>query len=599
VSFAGYFFAAQVSVAQLKVAGDSIESAESLRNRSGREVRQSVRRLFQPMERSTRLNQSKSLFDLLALCAAVIILIAALIVRSRLPIIPLADGDTWGYLRPALSWLSGLGFQQTYGRDWLYPALLAAILKIGGDFSAITYVQRFLGLAGILFFWLAWRSWFRLVPVRKPVWLCLVLSISLLALYALSSQQALLESTIRPEGMFAFFEMAYVYCLISFFLARWRFRRTGSAIGFGTALLGLSYAVLLLKPSWGFSLGFTFLCLLAGAFGRTTRSMRFGPLLGGAAAFVLLFSLPKWLGFQKDSQLFLPFTLVSIHAEQILQTRPDVVSPGTHNSGLPDQTFYEELAKAYWPAKENPDHYGALGFDPDYIQYRSGFFSTVMQKEAWSEREMAAACYSAYFRAWLHAPSSMLKKVGKQLRLFFFPRAGDFYRTTQSVDLNNELTTSRPFLPDSELSPDVQKAYQLYRQKLERPEGNSSNPLSFKVLARFAHYIAWSTVWLQVVFVAVLVTVCLSRKGRNFRLAGLVILAVLAATYGNALTIAVVHSLDVVRYRVSYAPGFLLGLALITNYLLSLAFGAPILGQQPGESTAIEANSAPASRGQR
>jgi hypothetical protein len=551
------------------------------------------------MERSTRLNQSKSLFDLLALCAAVIILIAALIVRSRLPIIPLADGDTWGYLRPALSWLSGLGFQQTYGRDWLYPALLAAILKIGGDFSAITYVQRFLGLAGIFLFWLAWRSWFRLVPVRKPVWLCFVLSISLLALYALSSQQALLENTIRPEGMFAFFEMAYFFCLVSFFFARWRFRRTGSAIGFGAALLGLSYAVLLLKPSWGFSFGFTFLCLVAGAFGRTTRLMRFGPLLGGAAAFVLLFSLPKWLGFQKDSQLFLPFTLVSIHAEQILQTRPDVVAPGRHNSGLPDQIFYEELAKAYRPAKENPDHYGALGFDPDYIQYRSGFFSTIMQKEAWSDREMAAACYSAYFRAWLQAPSSMLEKVGNQLRLFFFPRAGDFYRTTQSVDLNNELSSSRPFLPDSELSPDVQKAYQLYRQKLERPEGNSSNPLSFKVLARFAHYIAWSTVWLQVIFVAVLVTVCLSRKGRNFRLAGLVILAVLAATYGSVLTIALVHSLDVVRYRVSYGPGFLLGLALITNYLLSLAFGAPILGQQPGESTAIEANSAPASRAQR
>jgi hypothetical protein len=551
------------------------------------------------MERGTRLNQSKSLFDFLALCAVVTALIGGLIVRSRLPIIPLADGDTWGYLRPALSWLSGLGFQQTYGRDWFYPALLAAILKISGDFSAIVYVQRFLGLAGIFLFWLAWRSWFRLIPVRKPVWLCFFLSILPLALYALSSQQALLENTIRPEGIFAFFEMAYLYCLISFFLARWTFRRTGSAIGFGAALLGLSYAILLLKPNWGFSSGFTFLCLVAGAFGRTRWPLRFGPLLGGAAAFVLLFSLPKWFGFQKDTQLFLPFTLVSIHAEQILKTRPDMVSPGAHNPGLPDQTFYEELAKAYWPAKENPDHYYALGFDPDYIQYRSGFFSTIMQKEAWSDREMATACYCAYFRAWLQAPSSMLEKVGKQLRLFFFPRGGDFYKTTQSIDLNNELTSSRPFLPDSELSADVQKTYQLYRQKLERPEGNSSNPIGLKVLARLAHYIAWIAGWLQLIFVTVLLTVCLGRKGRKLRFAGLVILAVLAATYGSVLTIAVVHSLDVVRYRISYAPGFLLGLALITNYLLTLAFGVPMLGKQHEESTAIEVNSAPASRSQR
>lgn len=552
------------------------------------------------MRSGERLNQSKSLFDLLALCAAVVFVIGGLIVRSQLPSIPLADGDTWGYLRPALSWLSGLGFQQTYGRDWLYPALLAGILKIGGDFTAITYVQRFLGLAGIFVFWLAWRSWLRLLPVRKPVWLCFVLTLLLFALYALSPQQALLENTIRPEGMLAFFEMVYLYCLISFFLARWRIRRTGSAIVFGAATLGFSYAVLLLKPSWGFSLGFTFLCLVAGAFGRTTRLMRFGPLLGGAAAFVLLFYLPKLLGFQKeDPQLFLPFTLVSIHSEQILETRPDEASASGHNPGLPDRTFYEELAKVYRPAKENPGHYNALGFDPDYILYRSGFFSTILQKEGWSGREMAKACYSAYFRAWLQAPSAMLEKVGKQMRLFVFPRAGDFYTTAESIDLSHELAISRPFLPDSELSADVQKTYQSYLQRLERSEGNLSHPLGFRVLARFAHYLAWSIFWLQVAFFALLIIVLSNRKARALRLAGLVILAVLAATYGNVLTVAVVHSLDVVRYRVSYAPGFLLGLAMITNYLLTLVFGTRNFGQPPGESAAAEASSAPASGSQR
>lgn len=551
------------------------------------------------MARAARLNQSDVLFDLLVLCAAVAIVLGGLIVRARLPAIPLADGDTWGYLRPALAWLSGFGFQQTFGRDWLYPALLAGILKIGGDFSAITYVQRFLGLAGIFIFWLAWRSWLRLLPARKPVWMCFVLTLFLLALYALSPQQALLENTIRPEGMLAFFEMAYLYCLISFFLARWRFRETGSAIVFGAATLGLSYVVLLLKPSWGFSLGFTFLWLLAGAFGNATWRMRFGPLLGGAAAFVLLLSLPKLLGFQKDAQLFLPFTLVSIHSEQILETRPVVVSPGAHNAGVPDQIFYEELAKAYRPAKENPDHYNALGFDPDYIQYRSGFFSTIMQKEGWSDREMAAACYSAYFRAWVQAPGSMLEKIWKQLGLFVFPRAGDFYTTAQSIDLNNALANSRQFLPDSELSAEVQKTYHSYLQTLERPEGNVSHPLGFRLLARLAHFLAWSISWLQATFFAVIIFVCLSRKGRTLRLAGFVILAVLAATYGNVLTIALLHSLDVVRYRVSYAPGFLLGLVMTTNYLLIFAFGTRIRHERGGESIALDTNSAPASGSQR
>jgi hypothetical protein len=71
--------------------------------------------LFDAVVRAARLNQSDVLFDLLVAYAAVAILLGGLIVRARLPVTPLADGDTWGYLRPALSWLSGFGFQQTYG----------------------------------------------------------------------------------------------------------------------------------------------------------------------------------------------------------------------------------------------------------------------------------------------------------------------------------------------------------------------------------------------------------------------------------------------------------------------------------------------------
>jgi hypothetical protein len=532
-------------------------------------------RLFDTMQRAARFNQSGFLFDLFVLCAAVAVILGGLIVRARLPLAPLADADTWGYLRPALSWLSGLGFQQTYGRDWLYPALLAGILKMGGDFCAITYVQRFLGLAGIFLFWLAWRSWLRLLPPHKSQWrwICFFVAISLLALYGLSSQQALLENSIRPEGMLAFFEMGYLYCLISFFAARWRSRRTGPAIAFGAAALALSYLVLLLKPSWAFSFVFSFLLVVASAFGRTARLIRFGPLLVGAAAIMLIFSLPRLLGFQKDAQLFLPFTLVCIHARQILQTKPDVVSPGLHNPGVPDSLFYEELDKAYRKAQEEPGHYHTLGFDTDYIQYRSDFFSTIMQKEGWNDREITAACYSAYFRAWRQAPLSMLQKVWKQIMLFLFPRAGDFYTTTRSVELNHELACSRQFLPEDQLSPDVQKIYQSYLQRLETPAKGPVHPHGLGILSKLAFYLAWASFWLQVAFFAVLAVICLDRRGRAWRLAGFVVVAVLLATYGNVLTIAVVHSLEVVRYRVSYAPGFLLGLVVTTNYLLILALG--------------------------
>ncbi len=539
------------------------------------------------MQSDVRLKQSALLLDLLALCVAIGFVIGGLIVRGRFPIIPLADGDTWGYLYPELSWLSGLGFQQTYGRDWLYPALLAGILNVSGDFCAITYVQRFLGLAGILVFWLTYRLWFRLLPAQKPLlWcVCLVFTLALLALYALSSQQALLENTIRPEGILAFFEMAYLYCLVSFFLARWKLRLTGSAIVFGAATIGFSYAVWLLKPSWSLSLAFTILCLAGGAFGRATRLMRFGPLLGGAAAFVLLFVLPLLFRFQKDAQLFFPLSLVSIHAPQILETQPDLVIPGAHNPGVADAIFYEELGRAYRTAKENSHNFDTLGFDTDHLLYRSGFFSAIVERESWSDRELASACYSAYFRAWHQAPYSMLKKVWKQIRLFLFPRPGDFYRAAKSMDLNHEIAASRPFLREAELSPRVQKIFQSYIQSLERAEGKASRPLGFRFLARLAHYLTWIILPLQVAFFAAMIAVCLSRKGRALRLGGLVASAVLGATYGIVLGIAIGHSLDVGRYRVSYAPGLLLGLAMITTYLLIFTLGTRIPDKQPSKTT--------------
>ena len=546
--------------------------------------------LFDIMACAARLKQSDALFDLFVSCAAVAIVLGGLIVRARLPIIPLADGDTWGYLRPALSWLGGFGFQQTYGRDWLYSALLAGTLKASGDFSGITYVQRFLGLAGIVIFWLAWRSWFRLLPPnrRQWRWICCSLALLLLAVYALSSQQALLENTLRPEGMLAFFEMSYLYCLTSFFAARWKFHRAGPAIVFGTATLALSYAVLLLKPSWGFSFACTFLCVVAAAFGETPWLLRVGPLLGGGAALLLMFSLPRLFSFQKDAQLFLPFTLVCIHAPQILETKVATTSPALNSGDVPDSLFYQELGKAYRIARDQQDHYRTLGFDTDYIQYRSGFFSTIKQKEGWNDREIAAACYSAYFRAWFQNPLFMLLKIGKQIPLFLFPRSGDFYSTARSIDLSQEIAASRPFLPEDRFSPEVQKIYQSYIQRLEMPANGPSRPLGFPILSKLAFYLARISFWLQLAFFAALAAICLNRHGRAWRLAGLTLLAVLSATYGNVLTIAVVHSLDVVRYRISYAPGFLLGLAMITNYLLILALGR--LAERNGSSIRAEGN---------
>src|SRR5258705_8695315 len=66
--------------------------------------------------------------------------------RFRLPIEPITDPDTWGYLSPAVGQLIGTGFAH-HLRNYFYPGFLFLILRAFGDFRAIVFVQHVLRLA--------------------------------------------------------------------------------------------------------------------------------------------------------------------------------------------------------------------------------------------------------------------------------------------------------------------------------------------------------------------------------------------------------------------------------------------------------------------
>jgi hypothetical protein len=188
----------------------------------------------------------------------------------------------------------------------------------------------------------------------------------------------------------------------------------------------------------------------------------------------------------------------------------------------------------------------------------------------------------------------MLQKTAKQMKLFLFPRGGDFYSTARPIELD-KFAASRWCLPDSQLSREVQKIYQSYREGLERAEVDRPHPPRVAVLGRLSHLLALGSLWLQLAFFAALTIVWLRPEGRPLRLAGLAILSVVAAAYGNALTIAIVNSLDVVRYRIGYAPALLLGLAMIISYLLVLVSEGVYRRKQIGEPEFAEAKPAQAS----
>ena len=105
--------------------------------------------------------------DLLSIVLLLVGVFWGIVQRTHLPAVPLATLDTWGYLNPALSWLSGQGFQQTYGRDWFYPAILFLTIKVGGDFSWILRLQQCLSLLAAPLLWVGVRLWLSIFPRRS------------------------------------------------------------------------------------------------------------------------------------------------------------------------------------------------------------------------------------------------------------------------------------------------------------------------------------------------------------------------------------------------------------------------------------------------
>ena len=125
--------------------------------------------------------------------------------RFALPLTPIADPDTWGYLSPALRKLTGAEFGHTHGRNFLYPGFLYLVLRSFGDFRAIAIVQHLLGLAAGAILLQTWRRLRIFVPnsLVNPS-LHDALGLAGAAIYLLASETTRIETQLRPEGVCAF-----------------------------------------------------------------------------------------------------------------------------------------------------------------------------------------------------------------------------------------------------------------------------------------------------------------------------------------------------------------------------------------------------------
>lgn len=340
--------------------------------------------------------------------------------RFCLPQAPFIDHDVWGYLQPAFSALQHQGFPHTQGRNFLYPAFLWAVLRVVGDYRAISVTQHALGLltGGLLA--AAWHVWCGLLVADRRIKTCArFLGLLLAADFLWSRWPLLFENSIRPEAVFALFLAASLLLNSGALHARFTLPRPSLERWCLGANVFVTVAAQSLKPSFGFALVVANLPLLHFLMRRAVPWRAKLVTIGSAATVTgLLLLLPEHLLKRGDrvAETFLPETLFTIHAvpihEQITQDLREGKS-GPYDTQLLagfNQNLERTLADALLP--ENRP-WRVLGINADQLLYKDPVFARFFPPE--QPEQVTQFCYYYYRRTWWHRPGKMLGKISRQL----------------------------------------------------------------------------------------------------------------------------------------------------------------------------------------
>src|SRR6478672_144036 len=170
--------------------------------------------------------------------------------RFALPLDPITDPDTWGYLLPAVHKLTDGAFVHVGARNFLYPGFLLVLLRLFGDFRAIVVAQHLLGLAAGGFFLLTWtRLWvFARPSCLKPA-VHQVLGLIGMAVIVGIADQIRAEMQVRPEGVCAFFLSLNLWLVVEFWIRSF-LNRSRHVVAFGIGAFASAVILESLKPSF-------------------------------------------------------------------------------------------------------------------------------------------------------------------------------------------------------------------------------------------------------------------------------------------------------------------------------------------------------------
>jgi hypothetical protein len=297
------------------------------------------------------------------------------------------------------------------------------------------------------------------------------------------------------------------------------------------------------------------------------------PLLGLVLVFATLL-LPEKVLFvpATETRVVLPMTLFTIHADVIHEDmQRQLASEATPES---QRRFLGEFLQVFEPemqtARTLAKYYPRLGFDPDYLMYRSRVFPFLENTHAMSRRQIADFCRTSFLSAVWNQPFGYARKVFVQLGYFLFPDDATFFRKRIEMGkLYDYVRTTVPDTLDGAFSKPVRDLYQSYRASIVARAGQPSSLEVFQPFVPILRALAASAFYIEIAFFVSLATSLILKSLAPFRLAGLVALMFFLAPAGNALTVALIHALDNSRYRGSYGPLLLFALAGLVLFLLT------------------------------
>jgi len=494
----------------------------------------------------------------LAYWSAVAVIFAwAAWLRFRLPLDPIADHGTWGYLSPALRKLIGAEFGHTYGRNFIYPGFLFLLLRAFGDFRAITVAQHFLGLiaGGVLL--LTWRRARAFVPdPRVGRGGHYALGLLAAAVFLLAIGPIRFETQLRPEGVCAFLFSINLYLVIQFVACCFIENRPTAAAAYGIAAVFSSILLASVKPSFALVATVALLPISMFFFRRGWLWQKIA-LGGGAVASAALLLLPEHFLSRNDeeSQTLLPTALFVIHADLI---RDQMAEDIQRNAKVPysrewlgrvHSILSAEIGKS---SAAGSVHYSTLGFDPGYLMYNRSSIAPQLHKQFANNVSALCAFYWFYYwRIWQQRPFLVVKKIARQMAIFYRPvcpayNSRKFWSLTDVYEWSIFSLDSEPY----------RKIWATYRPAVDFMNRTAVLAQSAPVIEQRAYIrkplVFLAKTYLVSLFIALVVgAAVLFHKRRRRRVGWLAALVLFVYSYNlaNCLEVAVLHSLHDPRYK--------------------------------------------------